>query len=115
MEITLTDYQVYFDDITDNDVFMRLLAQAESLVSSQTARRSDEVTEPSDFRYIPLKMCLIFTVQYLKSSGVFENGGIKSVSNDGYSETYSTPTDKTDELKGLIINQLSGTGLTGCF
>lgn len=117
MTITLAEYQAYYDDLSVNntDKFNRLLTQAESLISSLTAGRSEDVAESTDFRYDQLKKCLIQTVHYLNTADPVGMAGIKSASNDGYSETYSSAMETTVELKELVADWLSGTGLAGCW
>ena len=115
MNITLTDYQTQYNDITDTSLFSRLLEQAESLLASYTVRRADEVTSATDYRYVPVQNCLIAIIHFLNTADPIGSAGIKSASNDGYSESYSTTTESNTELKELIYDKLSGTGLTGCW
>lgn len=72
-----------------------------------------------DFRYKPLLDCICMTINYMAVIGTRVGQGITSISNDGYSESYSgdlqKASDATEELRKNIRLWLSGTGLVGAY
>ena len=75
------------------------------------------ITEQT-FGYKQLKDCVCNVMNSLYDADNSAQGkGISSVSNDGYSESYTiqTAAQAKAELQGMIRRCLSGTGLVGAY
>lgn len=118
----------YYSSLYDNpgkEDFERLVKHAEIRLDNATHMRvrrfENGFTEENatDFEkqvhmQIQYTACGLINKMYLfESNGIGE--GIVSVSNDGYSESYSIKNaqEKENELMSVIITGLSGTGLAG--
>lgn len=89
--------------------------QIDVLIESWTGGRSKEATGFKANRIEALKEVLEAEIE--KYNALNEDGILKSVSNDGYSETYQAESreDFEKRLKSLAYTYLSGTGLMGAF
>ncbi len=89
--------------------------QIDILIESWTGGRSKEATGFKAERVEALKEALEAEIE--KYNELNENGALKSVTNDGYSETYQVERreDFEKRLKSLAYTYLSGTGLMGAF
>ena len=111
IDVTLKEYQVIYIDIQDEAEYQRLFERAKGLLRGWTARRIDEVTSEADYRYEQVKAAIIHVIHSIASQS---DDNVVSVSNDGYSETYTSAKDREAALKSTIFDILSGTGLMGC-
>lgn len=79
--------------------------------------RWNEITEET-FGYDILKDCICNVIDKIADDEESGRGkGIKSVSNDGYSETYAIAdgADLRNDMKAFIREELSGTGLVRAY
>lgn len=109
--VQLNDYQEHYDDITDKAEFNRMRPQAESLLRGMTTRRIDNVVDPSDFRYSQVKATIIHVIHELHAKP--SSSGVRTVSNDGYSEHYDSAQSWNENIESTVRSMLSGTGLMG--
>lgn len=110
--ITWDWYDAYFPKLTQDDFFKQLPA-AELKVDILTHYRARDAT---GYKLEQVQACVANLVNRkaeLEASGTVSN--VKSVSNDGYSETYEQVTQEQveEELKNICFQWLSGTGLMG--
>lgn len=106
-------YSSHFPNVSESE-FSLLNLQAQKKIDILTNRRSQTVVDT--YKVDQLKDCvcnLINAIDQQNKSGLGD--GVASVSNDGYSETYSviTKDQKEIELKSVARQWLSGTGLMG--
>lgn len=106
-------YSTYYGEITDQSTFDRLNHRVSRLVDTFTGNRAKTATGEKAERVSDCVCELIDIMAGLDKSGA--GRGIASVSNDGYSETYtaSEPADVVKILRRAAYESLSGTGLMG--
>ena len=94
-------------------IFNRLIAPAVKKLDIYTHNRAQEL-EADDYRYLQTQeaVCRLIDQMYVQEQTA-QGTGIKSVSNDGYSESYdaATPAQAAQQLREVCIAALSGTGL----
>ena len=81
------------------------------------AVRWEQITEET-FGYDVLKDCICNVIDKMKEDAESGKGkGLASVSNDGYSETYTIKdeADLRNELTSSIKSWLRGTGMVGAY
>ena len=108
---------LYNGKISEED-FNRLLIQAESKVRSVIGPIKYATITEETFGFGILQetiMNVITKLDFYEKSGAGK--GLTSVSNDGYSESYSQTTaeDLEEDIRSSIIEMLSGTGLVGAY
>lgn len=110
-------YNSLFDKVKQDD-FAKLEPRAEKEVCKVIGPiRWATITE-SIFGYEQLKDCICEVINKLKENeSLKQRKGMNSVSNDGYSESYSQISEEqlADEMRVLIMGCLSGTGLVGAY
>ena len=106
------DYTTYYGDL-DEDTFERLNHRVSRLVDTFTGNRAKTAAGNKAERVSDCVCELIDILAGLEQGGAGK--GITSVSNDGYSETYtaSDPSDVVKILRTAAYESLSGTGLMG--
>ncbi len=119
MVIVTYDEFIKFYDNASEILFNRNLLKAQSILDNKTANRWRFVE--GEFKAGRVKTCLIALINTLivnEATKSKEHSGLKSVSNDGYSETYITSAEAEKELKmsvdNIVNTHLSCTGLLGC-
>lgn len=110
-------YSSLFQKVKEEE-FIRLesLAEREVQLVIGWIRWSNIV--PEDFYYEQLQYCICRVVNALAENEKSGKGkGVSSVSNDGYSESYTLQTEQQVrfELQSSIKAWLSGTGLVGAY
>jgi len=105
-------YSSHFPKLNESD-FNKNLIKAEMLMDIETRFRSKTAT---GYKLDQTKACvanLVNKIAEQEETGV--GNGVKSVSNDGYSESYdiSTQAQADAELRQVCVKWLSGTGLMG--
>lgn len=105
-------YSSHFPKLTQDEFYEKLPA-AEMKVDILTHYRARDA---AGYKLEQVKACVANMLNRqaeLEAAGAGSN--VKSVSNDGYSETYEqvTPEQMEEELKRTCFQWLSGTGLTG--
>ena len=101
--------------LVPEETFDALIGKAERVVLDYIPQPRLAVLEPG-WKMEKLKACICFVVNKLYENSInHAEDGIKSVSNDGYSESYDNKSQQqiTEELYNLIFARLSGTGLLG--
>lgn len=102
---------------TEND-FEKAEKQAEKEVRSVIGPiRWATITEDT-FGFDQLRDCICEVIDRMAENEKSGRGkGVASVSNDGYSESYTIQTEEQlrNEIQSLIRAQLSGTGLVGAY
>lgn len=97
----------------DQTTFNALLAPAVRKLDVLTNRRAQDLTSAS-YKYAQVQdaVCKLIDQMHVQAETA-QGTGIKSVSNDGYSETYeaTTPAQAAQQLREVCITALSGTGL----
>lgn len=96
---------------------MALEQEAEFEAKRVIGCRFDRIT-PATYGYDQLQECLCRIIDAkIDMQGSAAGKGIASVSNDGYSETYTNTTAiaVTEDLQKNIVAWLSGTGLVGAY
>lgn len=115
--ITWEHYTSLYNKITEED-FPRIEKEAEAKVRSVIGPiRWAEITEET-FGYDILQDTIISVMHILADNEKNNIGkGISSVSNDGYSVSYSqTSKEEAEaELRDSIVNMLSGSGMVGAY
>lgn len=110
-------YSSLFDKVPEGE-FVRYEALAEKEVQCVIGLiRWANITEQT-FGYGQLKDCICNVTNALYDADNSAQGkGIASVSNDGYSESYTvqTASQAKAELQNMIRYWLSGTGLVGAY
>lgn len=110
-------YSSLYSKVSPED-FARYELQAEKEVQKVIGLiRWAHITEQT-FGYEQLKDCICNVVNALYDADNSAQGkGIASVSNDGYSESYTvqTASQAKAELQKMIRYWLSGTGLVGAY
>lgn len=114
IDVSFEDYRKVYAGVDSMEDYGRLLEQAAAVLRGLTARRIDDVTDSEDFRSGQVRSAIIYAVHELAEMRK-SDGGVRSVSNDGYSETYAAGSELMDDMKAALKEILSGTGLTGCF
>lgn len=114
--VTWEFYNSLYDKVTQTE-FAKYEPQAEAEVKAVIGLRYDNITEQT-YGYDQLKHCICKVINQLfdcDNSGAGK--GVTSVSNDGYSESYSVVTHEQmqNEMRTLIRSSLSGTGLVGAY
>lgn len=113
--VTWAEYNSLFSKVTESE-FPRYEKLAENEVRAVIGNIRWEKITPDTYGYDVLKDCICNTIDKLKTDEMSgRNRGIKSVSNDGYSETYETSNSSNlkNETISSIKGWLSGTGLVG--
>ena len=110
-------YNSLFSKIDENE-FIKAEALAEKEVMNVIGPNRWANISEDTFGYDVLKDCICNVIDKMtedESSG--RGKGIASVSNDGYSESYSVTNavDLKNELQSSIKAWLSGTGLVGAY
>ena len=99
--------------VLSETIFNRLIASAVKKLDIFTHNRAQEL-EATDYRYLQTQeaVCRLIDQMYVQEQTA-QGTGIKSVSNDGYSESYeaATPAQAARQLREVCIEALSGTGL----
>lgn len=96
---------------------MALEKEAEFEARMVIGPRFDKII-PTTYGYEQLQECLCRIIDAkIDAEASLAGKGIASVSNDGYSETYTntTATAVTEDLHRNIVTWLSGTGLVGAY
>lgn len=114
IDVSFEDFRKGYAGVDSMEEYGRLLEQAAAVLRGLTARRIDEVTDPDDFRFEQVHAAIIYAVHGLAEMRK-SAGGVRAVTNDGYTENYETGSELMDEMKAALKDILSGTGLTGCF
>lgn len=104
--ISYMEYTAVYKDLAEQD-FVRLLFEAESMVDSWTAGRYKTAV---GYKGEKVRRCLIRLIHELGMPEYYKKG-VKSVSNDGYSETYTSEEEIKAGYKAIAFEYLSGTGL----
>lgn len=105
-------YNSHFPKLTE-DKFKEKLPQAEMIVEMQTRYRSKTA---EGYKMEAVKACVANVLNTLADQEAAGAGsGVKSVSNDGYSESYENTTREQadNEIYAVCRLWLSGTGLMG--
>lgn len=111
------DYSSLFDKVPEGE-FNRYERLAEIEVRNVIGPIRWACITEQTFGYKQLKDCVCNVVNSLYDADNSAQGkGIASVSNDGYSESYTvqTATQAKTELQSMIKRWLSGTGLVGAY
>lgn len=115
--VTWEYYSSLFSKVNESE-FERAEALAEKEVCAVIGPiRWANITEDT-FGYQQLQDCICNVIDKMADDAKSGRGkGISSVSNDGYSESYSVanPVDLRNELQSSIKAWLSGTGLVGAY
>lgn len=110
-------YNSLFDKVKQEDFEKaELKAQKEVRKVIGSIRWATITTET--FGYEQLKDCICEVIdKMVADKSLNQRKGINSISNDGYSESYSQVSEEqlADEMRMLIMNCLSGTGLVGAY
>ncbi len=110
-------YSSLYSKVSESD-FARAEQLAEKAVCSVIGPiRWTQITEET-FGYEQLKDCICHVVDKMAADDAAGLGeGVASVSNDGYSETYTlqTAVQRAADLQTCIRLWLSGTGLVGAY
>ncbi len=122
--VTWEYYSSLFDKVSKNE-FDKLAAQAEKRIDYLTHGRSGQFMSSYSANYatdfqkhvyesVMFTTCELINKLYLQQSSSVGNG-LSSVSNDGYSESYTvtTESERQTELDTVVRQGLSGTGLVG--
>jgi hypothetical protein len=97
----------------DEATFNLLIAPAVKKLDILTHYRAQEL-EATDYRYLQTQEAVCRLIDQMKVQEQTAQGtGVKSVSNDGYSESYeaATPAQAAQQLREVCLAALSGTGL----
>lgn len=106
-------YNSHFPKVSEEE-FKSLLPQAEMKVDVFTHLRSKEAV---GYKLEQVKAAVANIINELsEQKSIKTRKGINSVSNDGYSESYTAITEEQIEqdLRSICFQWLSGTGLMGC-
>lgn len=108
-----TYYQAAYGTIQEKSVFDRLNVKASLMLDTMSGRRAEHATGYKAERLKDAACQLIELIAVQEESGA--GRGVSSVSNDGYSETYTarTPEEAHEMLRQCAFAALSGTGLMG--
>ena len=123
--ITWEYYSSLYSEIPDEETFNKLMRRAKTKMDAITHMRvsrfvgSHRKTTATDFQkqvYAQIQdtACELANLLYAQDlSGM--GTGISSVSNDGYSESYTVTTaaQKNEQQREIVLNGLRGTGLAG--
>lgn len=123
--ITWEYYSSLYSEIPDEETFNRFMKQAQIKMDTITHMRVSRFigghrkTTATDFQkqvyaQIQTTACELANLLYAQDmSGM--GTGISSVSNDGYSESYTVTTvaEKEAQQRETVMNGLRGTGLAG--
>ncbi len=122
--VTWEYYSSLFDKVSKNE-FDKLAAQAEKRIDYLTHGRAGQfmssysANHATDFQKhvyesVMFTTCELINKLYLQQSSSV-GSGLSSVSNDGYSESYTvtTESERQTELDTVVRQGLSGTGLAG--
>lgn len=116
--IVTWEYYSSLSSKLSKEEFEKIVVKAEKEVKSVIGPiKWAQITEKT-FGYDVLKDCICNTVdKIIDDCNSGKGKGISSVSNDGYSETYSVETEAQlrNELQSSIKAWLSGTGLVGAY
>lgn len=104
--LNFSEYNEIYKDLAEQD-FARFLFEAECMLDNWTAGRYKNV---EGYKAGRVKNCLIWLIRELSLLNDCDPN-VKSVSNDGYSETYESFEDIKERLKLEGFEYLSGTGL----
>ncbi len=109
-------YSSHFDKKVTEDTFDIAEERAEDEVKLVIGWIRFAEIDSEAFYYEQLKKCICNAINKSAEQGA-SGKGIASVSNDGYSESYTiqTETQAIAELQGCIKHWLSGTGLVGAY
>ena len=110
-------YNSLFDKIKQED-FERAELKAEKEVRKVIGSIRWATITTDTFGYEQLKDCICEVIdKMVENESLKQRKGINSISNDGYSESYSQVSEKQliEEMQILIMNCLSGTGLVGAY
>lgn len=115
MALDYTYYNTNFPKLSEED-FNKLLPAATKWLSVASHRRADvEVLKASEdyaeWKLNQVNDCLCNVINMM--SDLKSSGGLKSVSNDGYSESYLMTSESNAELMSEARKWLSGSGLLG--
>ena len=79
----------------------------------------DSTELAAEFYYVQLMECIARIIDYNATAGKKTGGGVASVSNDGYSESYNAELQKMssslEETAVCVRRWLSGTGLVRAY
>ena len=110
-------YSSLFSKVKEED-FKRAETLAEKEVRAVIGPVKWETITENTFGYQQLQDCICNVIDKMAEDEESGRGkGISSVSNDGYSESYSVtnPIDLRNELQSSIKAWLSGTGMVGAY
>ena len=117
-QIVPWEYYSSLHDIVSEENFDKAETLAEKEVCQVIGPiRWAAITEET-FGYEQLKDCICNVMDKMTEDNASGRGkGISSVSNDGYSESYTIQTQEQlrNELRSSIRSWLSGTGLVGAY
>lgn len=115
-QIVVWEYYNSLHSAITEEEFERAEALAEAEVKRLIGYARWKSLDPEAYYYDQLKDCICNTIDKMAEDQASGRGkGISSVSNDGYSETYTiqTAAQLRTELQDAIRGWLSGTGLAG--
>lgn len=115
--VTWEDYNSLYSKISEAD-FQRYETLAEKEVKKVIGPIKWELVNEETFGYEALKDCVCNVMDRICEDEKSGRGrGLSSVSNDGYTESYSliNPSDLRGEMVSFIKSCLSGTGLIGAY
>lgn len=104
--ISYMEYTAVYKDLAEPD-FARCLFEAETLVDNWTAGRYKNA---KGYKEEKVRRCLIRLIHEIGMPDYYKKG-VKSASNDGYSETYASDAEINAGYKAIAFEYLSGTGL----
>lgn len=111
-------YSSLYDNVKTETDFDKIEKKAESEICSVIGPiRWATITE-NTFGFEQLRDCVCNVIDRMAEDEKSGRGkGVASVSNDGYSESYTIQTGEQlrSELQSLIRARLSGTGLVGAY
>ena len=116
----IVDWEYYcslFDKVKQGD-FAKAELRAEREVCKVIGPIRWATITTNTFGYEQLKDCICEVINKNAENEILsQRKGIHSVSNDGYSESYSQVSEEqlANEMRMLITNCLSGTGLVGAY
>lgn len=116
----IVDWEYYsslHDKIAEQE-FQKAEALAEKEVKLVVGQIRWNLLNPDAFYYETLQDCICNVIDKMYLNRISAAGkGISSVSNDGYSESYTIQTESQAraELQSSIRAWLSGTGLAGAY
>lgn len=108
-------YELYtsYSGKSPESEFARLKKNAVRCLNRMTHNRA-LILETTSYKYTSVQdaICRLIDQLYVQEQTA-QGTGVKSVSNDGYSESYeaATPEQAAQQLRQICVDALSGTGL----